>query len=261
MAEKEKAEKLKDADPTIHSSDTTNVVDGVVICHIPPGNKANARVLRINRSALKAHLAHGDVEGGCESQQEKGKGKQEENQKANPQDVKEKPQPNNNKNDNNNNKGKENKGTGKVEMQESGGELRLDGDAVLLASRENRAGSLIWYTHTQEVSADTNKVYGTVKATLYHYTKTTTSRGIVSFRIIDAKTGALLSVQKMPGEFVWKSEWATFNGDERALSAEQLQLTRQKEQPAPKPQDLFIEFTRPIYDQITTKLKEFYRGY
>ena len=120
---------------------------------------------------------------------------------------------------------------------------------------------MLRYLDVYTAEADTNKVYGTVKATLYHYTKTTTSKGIVSFRILDAKTGALLSAAKMPGEFVWKSEWATFNGDERALSEEQIKLSKQKELPAPAAQDLFIEFTRPIYDQITTKIKDFYKGY
>lgn len=248
--EKEKADKLKHADPYINSADTMNVVDGVLICHIPPGNKANARTLRINRSALKAHLAHGDAEGECEAEQQKEKGKPEGHEKAKPQ---EKSQPAN--------KAKENKGTGSIQSGDNEHSLLFTTDAVLLASRDNGAGALSRYLYPVETAVDTNKVYGTVKATLYHYTKTTTSKGIVSFRIIDAKTGALLSVQKMPGEFVWKSEWATFNGDERALSPEQLQLSRQKEQPAPKPQDLFIEFTRPIYDQITTKLKEFYKGY
>lgn len=248
MLEKEKTDKMKHVDPYINSADTMNVVDGVLICHIPPGNKANARTLRINRSALKAHLAHGDVEGGCEVQKEKGK--PEGHEKTKPE---EKSQPGN--------KSKENKGTGSIQPGNNEHSWLFSPDAVLLASRDNGAGALARYLYPVETPVDTNKVYGTVKATLYHYTKTTTSKGIVSFRIIDAKTGALLSVQKMPGEFVWKSEWATFNGDERALSAEQLQLTRQKEQPAPKPQDLFIEFTRPIYDQITTKLKEFYQGY
>ena len=139
--------------------------------------------------------------------------------------------------------------------------MTLKHDAVVLASRDADIHDMLRYLDLPTADADTNKVYGTVKATLFQYTKTTVSKGVLSFRIIDAKTGALLSAQKMPGEFVWKSEWATFNGDERALSAEQLQLTKQKEQPAPAPQQLFIEFTRPIYDQITGKLKEFYQGY
>ena len=33
------------------------------ICHIPPGNTAKARVIRISARALPAHLAHGDFVG------------------------------------------------------------------------------------------------------------------------------------------------------------------------------------------------------
>lgn len=251
-AEAEKQKKEKYTDPTIKAEDTLNVTDPVLVCHIPPGNKANARTLRINRSALKAHLAHGDAEGGCDSDQyDKGKPGNHEKFKS-PQGPEGKPQPAT--------KGKQ---KGAASINTGGHEFtpRFGDDVVLFASREDDPAAMLRYMPFKQTPADTNKVYGTVKAIFYHYTKTTTSKGIVSFRIIDAKTGALLSVQKMPGEFVWKSEWATFNGDERALSTEQMQLTRQKELPAPAPQELFVEFTRPIYDQITTKLKEFYKGY
>lgn len=37
----------------------------VVVCHIPPGNPANAHDITISVNALPAHLAHGDYEGGC----------------------------------------------------------------------------------------------------------------------------------------------------------------------------------------------------
>ena len=250
-AAKANAGKARYEDPTILAEDTLNVTDPVLICHTAPGNKANTRTLRINRASLKAHLAHGDLEGGCDSDKQKqkatpGESEKGKEQKAEPHDDK---------------KGKGGKGSAKIESEYRGHPLALGRDAVLIASIESRPSDMQRYFGYSSAAADTNKVYGRVKATLYHHTKTTISKGIVSFRIIDAKTGALLSVQKMPGEFIWKSEWATFNGDERALSAEQLGLTRQKEQPAPAPQQLFIEFTRPIYDQITTKLKEFYKGY
>lgn len=52
-----------------------------------------------------------------------------------------------------------------------------------------------------------------------------------------------------------------FNGDERELSPEQMRLTKLKEQVPPPPQDLFIEFTKPIYNQITTKIRDFYKAY
>jgi len=104
-------------------------------------------------------------------------------------------------------------------------------------------------------------VYGTVKATVYHYSKTIRSAGVMDFRIIDANTEKILTVEKMPGEFIWFSEWATFNGDERALTEEQLELSKQKEIPPLPPQDLFTEFTRPIFDQIINKVKNYYRNY
>ena len=259
--EKGNAQNEKYVDSSIKSEDTLNLIDPVVVCHIPPGNNTNARTLRINRAALKAHLAHGDIEGGCEEDNEGQKNKQDAEEKGEPDaQPKGKPAEEPKGKPLDDKKGKGGKGTGSLNDRHEAHYALLLTDPILFASRENNPSEILSYLHP-EIVADTNKVYGTVKATLYHYTKTTISKGIVSFRIIDAKTGALLSVQKMPGEFVWKSEWATFNGDERALSAEQLRLTKQKELPAPAAQDLFIEFTRPIYDQITTKLKDFYKGY
>jgi hypothetical protein len=37
----------------------------VAVCHIPPGNPANARTLMLPQPAVKAHLGHGDTLGAC----------------------------------------------------------------------------------------------------------------------------------------------------------------------------------------------------
>lgn len=38
----------------------------IAICHIPPGNPANAHTIVVSRNAETAHLAHGDVLGACD---------------------------------------------------------------------------------------------------------------------------------------------------------------------------------------------------
>jgi hypothetical protein len=40
-------------------------VGKVTICHIPPGNPANAHTITVGVPALKAHLKHGDTKGAC----------------------------------------------------------------------------------------------------------------------------------------------------------------------------------------------------
>jgi len=205
--------------------------DKVTICHKPPGNTENAKTLIIPRSALQAHLDHGDALGYCEETTEKGK----------PADNK---KPDEKKQGGNN--GSKPQGSSSILL------IRKD-QLVASTSQSGLFASLF--------ATDTTKVYGKVKATYYHFQKTTTSKGIVSFRILDSKTKAILSAEKMPGEYIWISEWATFNGDERALSPLQLEIARQREKVPPPVQDLFIEFTKPIYTQVTSKIQNFYKGY
>jgi hypothetical protein len=40
-------------------------VANTTVCHRPPGNPTNARDITVNETALPAHLAHGDLLGGC----------------------------------------------------------------------------------------------------------------------------------------------------------------------------------------------------
>jgi hypothetical protein len=39
--------------------------DKVTICHVPPGNPANAHTITVGAPAVPAHLAHGDTLGPC----------------------------------------------------------------------------------------------------------------------------------------------------------------------------------------------------
>ncbi len=113
---------------------------------------------------------------------------------------------------------------------------------------------------TKLPSGETIDVFNTVQARFTRHTKTVISGGLLDMQIIDSRTERVILQEKIPGEFIWINEWATFNGDERALTTRQRDLTRLKEEPVPPPQDLFIAFTGPIYEQVTNRLRRFYVG-
>jgi hypothetical protein len=104
-------------------------------------------------------------------------------------------------------------------------------------------------------------VYNRVSAKLTTYRKTVTSHGLLDMQIYDAYANKVIHQDKMTGEFVWFSEWANFNGDERALTKVQRDMCSRREIPPPPPQDLFVEFCKPLYDQATNKIKNYYRNY
>ena len=134
-------------------------------------------------------------------------------------------------------------------------------------------GQVYMKENSEEVSRDSvvvgqvktesgNKnVYGTVKAKFISFQKTVSSRGLMDLQVMDAHTKRVLFQEKMPGEFVWRSEWASYKGDERALTDKQMKLTQLREAVPPAPQDLFIEFCKPIYTQATTTLRRYYQNF
>jgi len=112
-----------------------------------------------------------------------------------------------------------------------------------------------------KVDGKTVPVYNTVKAKLTTYRKELISNGLLSMVVVDAKTNGVLTHRKFNGEYVWVSQWARFNGDERALDDQQLKMCKLREQQPPVAQDLFLEFTRPIYNQLIPAIKGFYQNY
>jgi hypothetical protein len=111
-------------------------------------------------------------------------------------------------------------------------------------------------------SRDTTRVqYKTYSAKLKTFTDQVVSGGTLRVRIIEPATDKLLSDELIPGTFTWVNQYAMFAGDKEALNNNQLELTRRNVLPLPPQQDLFIEFTKPIYDQLTQKLNRFFRRY
>lgn len=112
-----------------------------------------------------------------------------------------------------------------------------------------------------KIDGKTVPVYNTVSAKLITTRKEVVSRGLLSMIVVDGKSNGVLTHKKFNGEYSWVSTWGRFNGDERALTDQQLAMCKRREQQPPVAQDLFLEFTKPIYNQLIPALQGFYRNY
>ncbi len=113
---------------------------------------------------------------------------------------------------------------------------------------------------TTAQAQDYINVYGTVRATFRETVSQVLSRGLLSMRIIDARSNTVVLHDKFPGEFVWVNRYGNFNGDERALTQEQLNIAQERPVPPPPSQTLFIEFCKPIYGQVVSRVQSYYNN-
>jgi hypothetical protein len=104
-------------------------------------------------------------------------------------------------------------------------------------------------------------VWGKAKATLFVTRRTVDSHGVLDMKVVLKPGNAVVQNEKFPGSFTWINQFGYYQGDVKALSKADLDLTRGQELPPPPPQDLFYEFTRPIFDQLIAKINNRYRTY
>lgn len=111
------------------------------------------------------------------------------------------------------------------------------------------------------VETDEGKVpiYGTARATLTVVHKSVSSSGLLDFQIVDAVSGQTVRQQKLPGNFVWEWDWGFFNGQEEALLPEDHELINRREAFPPPPQQMFVEFTQPIFMQVRDQIRRYYQ--
>lgn len=104
-------------------------------------------------------------------------------------------------------------------------------------------------------------VYGSVKAILSIFEKNISSSGLLDMSIMDWKSKKIVHQQKFPGTYIWRDSWANYKGDDRALSNQQLAMTKRRESLPPPPSALFLEFTKPIYNRLVDDISYYYNNY
>jgi len=114
---------------------------------------------------------------------------------------------------------------------------------------------------TVKVEGKTYNSYNTVKAKITTFSREIISGGILSVRVIDAQNNRLLQERNFSGQYVWSSSWSSYKGDDRALTNEQKERCNRRPEVQPQNQDLFIEFTKPIFSQTVSFIKSIYSRY
>lgn len=114
---------------------------------------------------------------------------------------------------------------------------------------------------TRDKLGNTSDVYGPVTARVTTYTRNIDSRGLLDVYITDYASNRSLASRRLTGGYTWGTSWASFNGDERALTNEELALVGRQPAVPPPPQQLFVEFTKPLYTQATDFIRSFYSSY
>lgn len=102
---------------------------------------------------------------------------------------------------------------------------------------------------TTKVNGVNQEVRGTVKARFTYNRLEVISLGMLRMTVTDPAARRVVDRRNFQNKSVWASEWASFTGDERALTDEQRSLLGRKPLPVPPPQELFRAFASPIYGQ------------
>ncbi|MEP7251231.1 MAG: hypothetical protein ABI683_02590 [Ginsengibacter sp.] len=95
-----------------------------------------------------------------------------------------------------------------------------------------------------------NVKYETVSATLYITKKYFTATGDLESRITDAATRNAVDSRRYTSQFNWEHEFATYRGDSRALSGNDLALLNNRNFQVPSKQDILNELYERIYPQV-----------
>jgi hypothetical protein len=130
-------------------------------------------------------------------------------------------------------------------VREKTSSQELSKDSVVIGSYTDNEGNVF-------------PVSGTVKAKVEIHSREIIARAVLSINIKNYHSGEIIQTRKFPNEYLWRNEWATFNGDEKALPKNILGLTSQKQMQPPLPQELFLMVSDPIYQNGLSFLRSYY---
>ncbi len=101
------------------------------------------------------------------------------------------------------------------------------------------------------------KVYGKVSAQITTTTRTLRSDGMLQLSIRD-NSGRWLWTDNYTGNHNWSTEFASYTGDERALTEKDKQLINRREEQPPREEEIIRCITDEISNNVLSRLRDHY---
>ncbi len=87
------------------------------------------------------------------------------------------------------------------------------------------------------------------------------SGGLLELKAVEFQSQKIVFTDKIPGQFTWQNKYGIFVGDNEVLSNELTAILNSKMIMPPPAQDMFVLFTKRIFNQLTEKLTNYFRQY
>ncbi len=104
------------------------------------------------------------------------------------------------------------------------------------------------------------EIKGMVRATVDHYKKKSGAKIRLSYKIININDRKVLYNGEVKGKKNFFHEWATYEGDKRALSYKYKNLVKKKDKFAPSKDDLLMFIAKDISKKLANKISNHYKN-
>lgn len=87
------------------------------------------------------------------------------------------------------------------------------------------------------------------------------SGGLLELKTVEFQSQKIVFTDKLPGQYNWQNRYGIFVGDNEVLDKEQINILNNKMIMPPPAQDMFVLFTKPIFNQLSEKLVNYFRQF
>jgi hypothetical protein len=102
------------------------------------------------------------------------------------------------------------------------------------------------------------EIKGMVRATVEHYKKKSGARISLSYKIININDRKIIYNGEVNDNIDFFHEWATYEGDKRALSSKYKNLVKKKDKFSPSKDDLLMSIAKDISKKFANKISNHY---